>query len=232
MTLSPVATIWERALDLVFPRRCVSCGAFGSFICSTCLAATGRAEPPRCPVCWMPGAGGTCVRCRREPPAFEAARSTFVYRGVARDAVLALKFRGLSATAEEMARPMADHLAEWSPAVSFIAPVPLTGRRRRERGYNQSEVLAREISRMWGVPLACRVVVRRRATAPQVSLADEDARRSNLVDAFGPGPEAVKGGVLLVDDVLTTGATLDACAKAVRQAGGGPVYALTFARED
>ncbi len=175
---------------------------------------------------------GPCARCRRQPPAFLAARSALVYEGAAREAVHALKYRGLSALAASMAAPMAECLQAWSPPVEAIVPAPLAGRRRRTRGYNQSELLAREVSRSAGLPLALRALVRRRAGPPQARAAGEAARRQNVAAAFAPGPDVPKGGLLLIDDVLTSGATLDACARALLAGGAGRVFALTFARED
>ena len=231
---SLVSGLWARALDLVFPPRCVSCGAFGAFLCTPCLAAAPPAAPPRCPICWMPSEGpdSLCSRCRSRRFHFEAARSPFIYDGAAREAVHALKYRGLSALAGAMARPMTDCLRQWAPPAGAIVPVPLAGPRRRLRGYNQSELLAREVSRLTGLPLAPRALVRRRSTPPQARIADEAARRANVAGAFAAGPVVVEGGVLLVDDVLTSGATLDACAHVLRETGAGPVFALTFARED
>ncbi len=226
--------LWEGALDLVFPPRCVGCGAFGSFLCQSCLSAMPGADPPRCPLCWMPSErpDARCQRCHDRSFRFQAARSAFVYQGAAREAVHALKYRGLSALAEAMAPPMAQRLGEWDPPVGAIVPVPLTGRRRRLRGYNQSQLLGRELSRLTGLPLATRALTRRRSSPPQARVADEAGRRQNVAAAFAPGPAALRGGVLLVDDVLTSGATLDACAAALAAAGAGPVCALTFARED
>ncbi len=233
--VAPLLTsAWRRGLDLLFPPRCVSCGAFGAFLCPACLANTPRAQPPRCPVCWMPGSDDTCGRCRLHQPAFEAARCPFVYAGAARDAVLALKYRGVSAIAEVMAQAMAECLTEWPlREVVALVPVPLVGPRRRSRGYNQSEVLARELSRLSGLPLRNGLLVRRKAAPPQAGAADEAARRANVADAFAVRrTEGVGGPLLLVDDVMTSGATLDACARALLEAGQRPVYALTFARED
>lgn len=228
-----LSTAWRGALDLVFPPRCAGCGSFGAFLCGDCLAATRRAEPPRCPVCWMPGAGDLCGRCHSRPFAFEAARCPFVFAGPAREAVHALKYHGVSAIAEVMGQMMAECLGKWEPPVEALVPVPLAGPRRRSRGYNQSQVLAREVSRVSGLPLAHRVLVRRKAGPPQALAADEAARRANVADAFAVGRRSdIAGPLLLVDDVMTSGATLDACARALRGAGHGPVYALTFARED
>jgi ComF family protein len=223
---------WRRTLDLVFPPRCAGCGAFGSFLCEECLAATPRAGPPRCPVCWMPPQAGLCQRCNETPPAFEAARCPFVYGGAAREAVHALKYDGVSALAETMAAHMAACLNAWSPPVEALVPVPLAGGRRRRRGYNQSELLARALSRRLGLPVVL-ALERRKAGPAQARAADETARRANVAEAFAvrPGRE-VDGPLLLVDDVMTSGATLDACARTLRHGGLGPAFALTFARED
>ena len=237
----PAPRLWERALDLIFPPRCVSCNGFDAFICERCLAGMTKAGPPRCPVCWMPllsrEAGPSeqeteCGRCRSGRMAFKGLRSVFVYEGASRDAVHALKFRGLSAVAPRMAALMAERLLEWSPPVQAIVPVPLAGHRRRQRGYNQSELLAKEVSRLSAVPFASHALVRRHGTPPQVRQPDEWARRRNVAGAFAPGRTLPSGGTLLIDDVVTTGATLDACARVLISEGGGPVFALTFARDD
>lgn len=226
--------LWERMLDLVFPPRCVACGGFGSFLCEPCLAATPRPMPPRCPLCWMPsqGAHGPCRRCRERVPHFQGARSAFLYQAAAREAVHALKYGGVSALALTMAGPMAECLEEWGPPVSAVVPVPLVGSRRRLRGYNQAEMLARALARLAGLPVVPRALVRCKASAPQARSPDEATRRANVEGAFAAGSRAVRGGILLVDDVMTSGATLDACARALVEAGMGPVFALTFARED
>lgn len=237
MRVEPSALIgglWERALDVVFPRRCVGCAATGAFLCAICLATLPRAAPPRCPTCWVPSQEpeAPCHRCRDRAFHLEATRCPFVFEGATREAVNALKYRGLSALAESMALPMAECLRQWVPPAGVIVPVPLAGQRRRLRGYNQSELLGRELSRLSGLPLASGALVRRRSTMPQARSTGEAARRQNVAAAFALGPAAVEGAVLLVDDVLTSGATLDACARVLLDGGAGPVFALTFARED
>jgi ComF family protein len=227
-----LARAFDRALELVFPPRCVSCDAFGAFICPRCCADMVPADGPRCLTCWMPLQIPICRRCRSHPLVLSGVRSSFVYEASARDAVLALKFRCLSAIAPTMARSMAESLAEWAPPVGFIVPVPLSGHRRRTRGYNQSDLLGKELSRLTGIPLAGKALVRCRSTPPQVRQPSEDARRTNLVDAFAPGRSIPDGAVLLIDDVITTGATLDACARVLLDEGAEAVFALTFARED
>jgi ComF family protein len=223
----------EKALDLVFPPRCVSCDAFGAFFCHHCIENAARAGSPRCPRCWMPEPReAECRRCRARHPAFSGVRSVFVYDGAARDAVHAIKFRGVSALAPVMGSLMAEQLQCWRPDIGAIVPVPLARHRDRTRGYNQSQLLARQLARLSGVPLDSRALVRRRATAPQARQPGEQARHRNVAGAFSAGPRVPSGGILLIDDVVTTGATLDACARVLLSEGAGPVFALTFARED
>lgn len=159
-------------------------------------------------------------------------RSAFRYGGVARDAVLAIKFNGVSALAPAMAAEMTSVLREWSPPVEAIVPVPLHWLRRRTRGYNQSELLAAEIARGVGIPLHLQALRRTRRTAMQAQAPDAITRRANVQGAFAPGPRPIEGNVLLIDDVSTTGATLDACARALLESGAATVCAMTFARED
>jgi ComF family protein len=175
---------------------------------------------------------GLCATCDRHLPAFAGLRSAFSYDGLARSAVLALKFQGVSALAPEMAQPMADALTRWVPAVDVVVPVPLGWLRRRTRGYNQSALLAQEVCRSHGLPLETRALRRARQTPPQTQQPDADARRRNIEAAFALGSRPVGGSVLLIDDVATTGATLDACARVLLEGGASAVYALTFARED
>jgi ComF family protein len=173
-----------------------------------------------------------CWRCRTRRPAFSGVRSVFVYDGAARKAVHSIKFRGTSALAPVMGSLMAEQLQWWRGDVKAIVPVPLAGHRRRTRGYNQSELLAREVARLTGLPLVSRALVRRRATAPQARQPGEQSRHRNVAGAFRAGSRVPSGGILLIDDVVTTGATLDACARVLLNEGAGPVFALTFARED
>lgn len=157
----------------------------------------------------------------------------FVYEGPVREAVQALKYRGVAALAAPMASLMARYLREEPPGADFLVPVPLHSLRRRLRGYNQSELLARELSAGLGLPLAARALARQRSTPPQARAAGESERHANVAGAFEGRRADVEGRkVLLVDDVMTTGATLDACALALREAGAARVHALTFARED
>lgn len=233
--LSPLARVGQAVLDVLFPPRCVGCGAYGSFLCQSCQAELPRARPPRCPICWQPQRrAAPCGRCREERPAFQGVRSAYLYQGAAREAVHALKYNHVSAVAQPMAQLMARYLEEDKTIeANLLVAVPLYVRRQRLRGYNQSALLARELSRLCGLPLAERGLARRRDTPFQARSADAEARKRNVADAFIADRRWVEGKcILLIDDVMTTGATLDACARALRQASAASVWALTFARED
>jgi len=233
-----LSTLGRAALDLLFPPRCALCGRHGPALCDDCALALPRANPPRCPHCWSPQRPGWgCRRCG-EPAsgglALEGLRSPYVFQAGARELVHALKYNYHSALASPMGELMARYLLGESLLADVLVPVPLHPRRQRVRGYNQSFLLAREVSRRLDLPLAAGALVRRRDTPPQARAVEADARRRNVAGAFDCRPGAVAGRrVLLVDDVTTTGATLDACARVLLAEGGASsVWALTFARED
>ncbi|MCL0058558.1 ComF family protein [Dehalococcoidia bacterium] len=219
-------------LDLIFPRRCIGCGAEGEFLCRSCLNLLPRLTPPYCECCAVPFSGGRlCPNCLNSPPAINGVRSLFLHRGMARDAVHHLKYRNLKALARPLAKLMAEYLEPNPLPVDLILAVPLHSKRVRQRGYNQSDLLAQELSRLIDLPTASGSLVRLRNTPSQVSLGAE-ARRSNVQGAFRCKNQVFQSkGVLLVDDVCTTGATLNACAVALKEAGAASVWGLTFSRE-
>jgi len=220
-------------LDLVYPPRCPGCGAMGKLFCDTCRAMVEPVYPPVCRLCGAPGVSGLCPACRRTPTSLEGIVAAAYFSGPLRDAIHSLKYQGNRA----LAAPLSAYLLEawqraWpasSPTPDLIVPVPLHGRRLAERGYNQSALLARAVGRARAVPLAERAVSRLRDTPSQTGL-DPAARRRNVSGAFACQGNVTGREVVLVDDVCTTGATLEACAVALKAGGATRVWALTVAR--
>ncbi len=220
--------------EALLPQRCIVCGRFGAAVHEHCLEELPHAGGARCRICWRPlrGGGTWCDRCAtggEQAPDFDELRAAYRFEGAARRALLEAKFRGVTALLEPLALATAGVVpVEWAPEA--VVPVPLAPRRRRRRGFNQAELIARTVAERLGLPLRTDLVRRARETAAQATLSAE-ARERNLEGAF-----AVEGGpparLLLVDDVTTTGATLSTIAGVLKAAGAERVYALAVARED
>ena len=229
-TISPGA-VFRAALDLILPPRCAACAIpllSHEPFCELCWQSVVPLEGG-CPRCGIPDHTGLCERCRQAPPPFISARSPLLYGGQLAVAIRLLKYSGRS----YLARPLASLLGpalDLSGPRPVVVPVPLHPRRLRRRGYNQAAVLALELARTTGLQVRHEGLVRRRDTHSQVRLSRQ-ARLQNLRGAFLARPAAVRGArVLLLDDVMTTGATATACAEALCDAGARQVRVLTLAR--
>lgn len=231
---------WSDLLDFVLPRGCVVCrrwmpGPDDRFVCAGCRSRYRRPPWPRCARCHHPSGTGRpegtrCLECADWPEALAAARYAYELRGPASRAVHALKYDGWGGLAREMGVAMAAATSDLERP-DVVTYVPTTDRRRRERGYDQAERLAREVARVVGRP-SVRLLERRGRAASQVRL-DPLERRGNVREAFAPARtarEPVPQRVLLVDDVLTTGATAGAAALALTGSGVGVVALVTFGR--
>jgi len=162
----------------------------------------------------------------------DGIRSPFAFEGLVREAVHALKYRNLRALSAPLGRLMAGHTSATGTENDILVPVPLHPRRLRERGYNQSALLAEQMSIVTGLTVDNTVLFRRNDTAPQARTASLEARRKNMSGAFVCADRRLKGiRVLLIDDVCTSGATLDACAAALKRSGAASVWGLTLAKE-
>lgn len=200
-------------------------------MCTECLGRISRVEPPFCARCGCAvAAGGLCTRCRTSPLQIECIRSAVYFEGVLREAIHRLKYSGCTALVEPLGDLMAAYWIQHPMPADVVVPVPLHAARLRERGYNQAALLAREMAHRVGLALDEQTLIRRRATAPQVEL-NARQRSENVRDAFHCSGDGLAGKqVLLVDDVCTTGATLEACAVALYEGGARSVRALTLAR--
>jgi ComF family protein len=229
-------------LDVLFPPLCIACRqpvGDPASLCAKCWGAISFLDGAMCDCCGLPfeidpGPGTLCGACHARPPAYDKARSVMRYDEASKTSILALKHSdrldlvpGLSRWLTRAGRPL---LA----SANLIVPVPLHRNRLWWRRYNQSAELARLVSRATGKPVEPLALVRRRATPSQGAMVSAKARRRNMLGAFGTDPAratALRGSnVLLIDDVMTTGATVEACARALKRAGASHVAVLTLAR--
>ncbi len=244
----PGARLLDRLLHALLPSPCLGCGqplpARGTSLglCLRCRAALARLPREACAVCARPlaaqalPAGYCCGTCRAKPPAFDRLLALWSYRPPLDAVVRGLKFGRLDYLGGHLATALANGLGNelgglcGIDCLDCVVPVPLHWRRRLTRGYNQAEQIARPLAARLGLPCTP-LLSRSRATPPQ-SLLGREGRLANLRKAFRvPRPERVRGlRILLVDDVATTGATLDAAARALRNAGAAAVTALVAAR--
>ena len=223
----------ELAVDSFFPRRCVGCGKGGGFLCPECLGKLPRLFPPLCPHCGRPQASGiVCPSCRQRKTEIDGIRSLFRFDEVIRKAIHELKYRNLKAISPCLAELLADYLRSNPLPGEALVGVPLHPRRLRERGYNQSSLLAKELSRRIDLPVIEDCLIRVKQAQPQVRAVDVEERRRNVADAFVCRDEKVSGKrIILIDDVCTSGATLESCAAALKNKGAASVWGLTLARE-
>lgn len=232
----------KRLLDLLYPRQCIGCGVSAPetfrYICWDCWSDASRVEAPFCKRCGDPIAGAVdhdfiCYACSAATPAFDAARSAARYDGVVGEALRQLKYGQGIWLAPDMADLLHTCIRAEYPECTFdwVVPVPLHHVRRRERGFNQSAVLAQELSLRIGCPAMPGMLKRIRPTISQTNLTAKE-RLSNVDDAFQhkKGKQLAGRRILLVDDVMTTGATVNTCAKALKKGGAVSVHVITAAR--
>jgi len=189
--------------------------------------------PPLCPRCGRPQASGIlCPGCVGWQAEIDGIRSPFRFDGVMRQAIYQLKYRNLRALVVPLAKLLHDYLGTNPVPGEAVVPVPLHQKRLRERGYNQSSLLARELGKLINLPIVDNCLIRLRHAPPQARTSTVDERRSNVAGAFTCRDQRLQDKqVLLVDDVSTSGATLDACARALKAAGATSVWGLVLARE-
>jgi ComF family protein len=238
--MAGVSSLAQSLLDLVFPPRCVSCQALGVLLCDRCRATITPPRPPLCARCRRPlqasRAGEQCDLCAsgRGPIHLTRLRVATDYNGAIRAAILAYKFRGVRRLAEPLGEMLADAYRREGLNADLATHVPLHAKRRRERGYDQSHLLARELARRLNLPLLPDAIKRARATEAQTHL-QGDQRIANVAGAFtltNPSViERVKNRrILLIDDVTSTGSTLDATAAALAEARPAAIFGLALSR--
>lgn len=216
--------------DLFYPQRCVGCGRRASdVLCRACFEALPTIGRPVCARCGMPTAFETpaCEGCKNVDFAFEGARAPLRYEGVGKEIVHSLKYGGYTRVVERLAAPLMAGTLERGVHFDATVPVPLHRSRLRRRGFNQAALLASAVARRINAPVSDTLEVVRR-TRDQVDLSPEE-RRANVEGAY-TARDHVRGVILLVDDVFTTGATMSSCAETLVRAGAREVYALSLCR--
>ena len=232
----PLRGLGNLLLDFALPPSCAGCGEIigevGAF-CAECWRQLEWLGNSGCQRCGLPLAGTDaeiCGRCLTDPPRLDRIRAAVAYEEIPRSVALRLKYGRKVALARTMARYMAPLKGEWGDA-TIIMPVPLHRWRLWARGFNQSALVASELSRKWALPVARRALRRVKQTKPLKGL-NHSQRRRAVAGAFTmKHPFDVKGKtVVLIDDVLTSGSTAEACARSLRRAGASRVELICWAR--
>ena len=222
--------IWS-GLDWIFPPECGGCGKKGVRWCPVCASESRTISDRCCEICGDIFVDTEiCQRCLEERPVFTQARSWAVYEGPVRNLVHRLKYKGDICLGEALAKPLIFELKRIGWNIDMVIPVPLSLARMAERGYNQAALIALPIAIGLQVPYQVKALRKVKDTRSQVGLSYND-RKTNLMDAFKVDVEILKGKrILVVDDVTTSGATLNECARALYEAGACDVFGYTFAR--
>ena len=229
---SAAATLHTATRALVaalFPPRCAACGRPGAAICQPCLATATRLPHPQCRQCTRPLTyGDQCARCRLEQRRINHLYVPYAYTPPILQAVHRFKYANKRYLAADLANLAMSALPP-DLQVDLVVPIPLASSRERQRGYNQGRLLAAEVARHLDRPLDCDVLIRLRDTPPQTSL-PRARRLDNVRGAFRALRKLSGTRILLVDDVTTTGATIEAATRALRRRGAAWVGALALAR--
>ncbi|MGH7120064.1 MAG: ComF family protein [Acetobacteraceae bacterium] len=231
------------AFDILLPPTCPSCDApVGSpgLMCAGCFSALTFLAEPLCRRCGVPfvsrlsgGRAGLCAACRAQPPLFDSARAAFLYDAAAARLILALKYADRTELADVLAMHMARAGAALLRTAELLVPVPLHRRRLFARRYNQAALLARAVAHRASLPFLPDALVRIRVTVPlgELSAAARALEVSNAFAVRASREREVRGKrVVLIDDVLTSGATVNACTQTLRQAGAAAIDVLAAAR--
>jgi len=219
------------AVDWLFPPYCIDCGTLGERWCQACQEKVPFLAPPLCEQCGRPiERAGLCPECQHEPLPLDGVRSCYVYEGTIREAIHRLKFEKDLGLAEILAKALVKTLSHEHWNIEVITSVPVSSTRMKERGYNQAEMLAVPLALITGIPYKRSLLKRIKESPSQIGLGRKE-RQENIRDAFVATARASQfSSILVIDDVITTGSTLQSCALALREQGVKQVFGLTLAR--
>ena len=223
----------QALLDLFYPPRCIHCNKPEGWLCQACLQNIPFISPPICEQCGTPlDLSFPCQECAHHPlQHIDGVRvGAFFEDNPIREAIHALKYRDQKVLALVLSEILSDTYRRYHLTVDVVVPVPLHRSRIKTRGYNQSELLARHLAMRLDLPVNMVTLRRTRKTESQMSLG-ADERQRNVADAFACCDKQLENRrILLIDDVCTTGSTLDACASALKASGAASVWGLTLAK--
>ncbi len=225
----------QQFLDILFPVQCAGCQRSGHVLCPACIARIQPLPSPFCQLCGTPlSPEGTCKNCLYHPLKLSGQRAVSLYQEPLRGCIHGLKYNGNTRLAEPLGLLLAQAYARYGMRADMLIPVPLHSERQQQRGYNHASLLAGVCSVQLDVPMNNGVLVRQRATVAQVDLHPRE-RYQNVAGAFACASASASGvikgrSIVIIDDVSTTGATLEACAAPLFAAGAKEVWGLVLAR--
>lgn len=232
-------TIQELILDFILPINCLGCSREKDWLCQNCLNSIPLIDKFTCPNCQKVSlAGQTCIECRYKTPLSGLVAAVSYNQPLVRQAIHKLKYDSIFALAKPLGQLLIKilsdspfHLSLFKEQNFLLIPIPLHQRKLSERGFNQSELLAQEISRKFGWPMETEILKRIRYTKSQTELKEKE-RLTNVKDAFAvSNPSIIKNrNVILVDDLFTTGATMKETAKVLKRVGAKKIWGLVLAR--
>jgi ComF family protein len=225
----------QQFLDMVFPSRCAGCQRTGHMLCPSCLAKIQPLPSPFCQLCGTPlSTYGACKNCQYRPPKLSGQRAVSLYQEPLRGCIHGLKYDGNTRLAEPLGLLLAQAYRRYGLQADTLIPVPLHSERQQQRGFNHASLLAEVCSANLGVPMNDSILVRHRATVAQVDLHPRE-RYQNVAGAFACTSGSASGAlygrrIVIIDDVSTTSATLEACATPLFAAGAKEIWGLVLAR--
>lgn len=215
-------------LDFIFPKRCVSCGDFGSYICVKCRGKVVYVENPVCPVCQRQAIGGRTHPGCMTRYGLDGLMVGFRYKGPAKLAIVKIKYKWVSDAAEQLVGLFCKNMWKFSiPPEYVLVPIPLHIKRNNWRGFNQAELICKILSVHFGVE-ATNLLKRKLETKTQVGLSRQE-RKNNIKGAFELRAVVPKRAIILVDDVYTTGATMNEACRELKRAGVDEVWGMAIA---
>lgn len=227
----PVERLKEMLLDLIYPPRCPICGEISKGVCLRCIRKNPVITQPRCCRCGQPLEDADeefCKDCEKNEHVFVKGRAAFVYQGAVKESIHRMKYENkreyLQSYAAVMGEAFKRDIADWNPDVCI--PIPMFWKKQKERGFNQAELLAKLLGGIWNIPVDTEVLQKIRDTSEQKKMS-VTKRAGNVRNAFAAKPTSYET-VVLVDDVYTTGNTIDAAAAELIKAGVKNVYFVTI----